>query len=858
MPGGRTVSSGRRIAVVAIHGVADQAPGATVQALADLLIAQAPNGCSYAPGLRSDVTLQVPPLAPIHAVARAPDDFRKRLNQSTRSDFLRENWASQGAQRSLGQRAGTLSQGAEFTDYLLAKAEQNAMDPDTYTARQIGLARTHDGVTDRVDAIEMYWADLSRLSGQVPRILTELFTLLFRLSALGRDTVQTAAAHFSKLRSWRVLASLQTVLDWLYSRVLALLFLQLLMLVLIFVPLNLASGSTAALQTITVGAAAAGLALGIFYAWRRFLLGAVAGVALGGALWLAARAWPPGAAWEVGATWLLILSVFYDWWLRVCEERFRMVRRVGWVLWLITLAAVLVPPAIAPTPDLRMWVIGALHAVEVVLLLIVVWWGVTGPLLVVWLIAGHFATRSARKTGEDAALFARFQARATVATGRLGLVVSLGFFLVLTMAAWALISRGLELSVQDMQEYSPIVFTAPASAQTASSAACPTKVDPGKGAAWFLHDRFVKSTEAFSATAVLLLSLVAYLLVVLTPSALAELELIKQKFRLLGRWLTGGYRSLDAVLAAVVFLGVIAALATGVIMAAYRFGGQALVQSFTGWDEGFSTLSCRLLQPLVITAATATLVLSAAGGLLSKYVPWLRAPLDAALDVDNHLREFPRKAIPRVRIFSRFVAVLRYLASQDYERIVIVSHSQGTVISTELLKYLKERAADRRVPESDPARQLWENLEGRVRLLTAGCPLRQLYAARFPILYDWPLAESAGRMGPSAAVVGTQRWVNAYATGDYVGRWIWSRLPADGDVSPPEIDQVDAAGKDAYETDVDLADPGSLLGPGRERDVSIGAGAHTHYFDKPQTTIAALVDALLAADTKHSANAGSG
>src|SRR5205823_388651 len=136
-------------------------------------------------------------------------------------------------------------------------------------------------------------------------------------------------------------------------------------------------------------------------------------------------------------------------------------------------------------------------------------------------------------------------------------------------------------------------------------------------------------------------------------------------------------------------------------------------------------------------------------------VPWLRAPLDAALDIDNHFREFPRRAIPRARIFARYVAVLNRIAAHGYDHIVIVSHSQGTVISTELLRYMKERAArPQPSPGADRVAPLWGRLSGHLELLTAGCPLRQLYAARFPVLYEWVLQEHGGALGPLAQDVG--------------------------------------------------------------------------------------------------------
>ena len=94
---------------------------------------------------------------------------------------------------------------------------------------------------------------------------------------------------------------------------------------------------------------------------------------------------------------------------------------------------------------------------------------------------------------------------------------------------------------------------------------------------------------------------------------------------------------------------------------------------------------------------------------MSKYLPALRGPLDIALDVDNHFREFPRTSIPRARIFSRYAALLRHVADGGYDRIVIVAHSQGSVISAELLRYLSSdgshRAGRRRAAAFDGDRR---------------------------------------------------------------------------------------------------------------------------------------------------------
>ena len=133
---------------------------------------------------------------------------------------------------------------------------------------------------------------------------------------------------------------------------------------------------------------------------------------------------------------------------------------------------------------------------------------------------------------------------------------------------------------------------------------------------------------------------------------------------------------------------------------------------------------------------------------------------------------------------------------------------------------------------------LWSELRGKLDLLTAGCPLRQLYAARFPVIYGWVLAHDGNWCGPQHAALGVQRWVNVYTTGDYVGRWLWARLP-----------ETDEAPHDCLAEAPDwrsvLAQGGQpILAKGCQVDVCLGGGAHTHYFDSDQSQVAALIDGL--------------
>jgi len=239
----------------------------------------------------------------------------------------------------------------------------------------------------------------------------------------------------------------------------------------------------------------------------------------------------------------------------------------------------------------------------------------------------------------------------------------------------------------------------------------------------------------------------------------------------------------------------------------------------------------------VIAVAGTTTGLIALGKVTAKRLKAVRVPLDAALDVDVHFREFPRAQIARVRIVERYVALLQHVIEQGFRRIVIVAHSQGTVITADLLYYLYSRpglvaeseqqrdAAQRAAGSGETTPDLLDALgkalqKTQVDLLTVGCPLRQLYAQRFPAQYSWAC-------NPDPALLGVRRWFNAWGSADYVGRWLWSAgSPLPLDVAP-----------DAYDKAVDE--------PADRRDECIGPQAHTHYFEPEQTVVRKLLRQLL-------------
>jgi hypothetical protein len=209
-----------------------------------------------------------------------------------------------------------------------------------------------------------------------------------------------------------------------------------------------------------------------------------------------------------------------------------------------------------------------------------------------------------------------------------------------------------------------------------------------------------------------------------------------------------------------------------------------------------------------------------------------RPVLDAMLDVDNWFREHPIDKNPKARICGRYASLLRYVCAwtdpvdqtSRYDAIVIIAHSQGTVISADLLRYIK-RGVDKCAP-ADYDKSLQRLHEIPVLLFTMGCPLRALYGERFPRLYEWAYhADGPDPRQPDPAMLQVRTWTNAYRSGDYIGRYLWR----------------DAACVDNWNPNSNAV----LQQNGGRIEFCIGAGAHTHYWDKTAPLVAQELDALI-------------
>jgi hypothetical protein len=832
------------VAVVAVHGIADQRRGDTAQAVA-LQLAAACGGSVQ----MHDLPLHTPPLdaaAPFEH--QEPDTWQQRgwrsLRQSWRSDFLddaiggapaagpspapRRNSAGAGAADAPPPTRPVADTGVRFTDYLLAKAQG---------ARQawgepvnVAVGTVH-GPQLQADVYEMYWADLSRLSGSVARIVAELFTLLFNLSRLGVDEL-SLAERLAGGRTLRALGRVQRAADWLFSRVLGLLALQLLMCALLLLPALWPAAQGQGARLLAVALVGVGCAAMLVYRahwrWRAAL---PAGAVL--ALAVAAVVRSPVGAAALMLTWVVVLSAAYLGFLQYCEKRFRAVQGVGLALYACTLLAVVwrgSQGGFGMFLRQQGWTNGGLGALEAVLAAQTVLWSVLALLVATSVVLSEWALW--RGTGGP-------DFRQTLTTARLGLFSSVGAFVLCLMIAFIFTNWALKDMLAPVS-YAPWWFCEPC--HVAGPAAA------------FVAERASRTAGSFALVAPLLLGLIGFVALVFAPSVLRELRVGSEpESAALGRWLSKGYCAIERLVrlwGPPVALAAVAVAVAFVLAAADR-RDQALLgadaaNSVRDADAWFQTVSDSWLQRLLLVVAGGAAGLLALGKVAVKQLQALRGPLDAALDVDNHFREFPRHAISRVRIVERYVALLDHLREQGYERVVIVAHSQGTVITAELLRYLQQRcrladAHAQPVPgQVDPVRlQQWLDATG-LHLLTVGSPLRQLYALRFPSQYPWvlqPVVHSSGQdwRGPMPHELGLRRWTNLWGSGDYVGRWLW----AAPDPTHPQPLQVDDG---RY---------GSVVHQGQDalgrpwRDRCLGADAHTHYFDLDQPVVGAELLALV-------------
>ena len=225
-------------------------------------------------------------------------------------------------------------------------------------------------------------------------------------------------------------------------------------------------------------------------------------------------------------------------------------------------------------------------------------------------------------------------------------------------------------------------------------------------------------------------------------------------------------------------------------------------------------------------------------GPLAAVAAAFRAVLDVILDVINWLRPYPFKATPRARICARYAALLRHLSDpaacgKRYTRIVIVAHSYGNMVTSDLFRYLTA-CAEKGVTEPGlerlfPAPGAAPADRIPISYLSMASPLRQICGLRFPHQYAWARSEfevQPAEQLPLPETLSVAAWVNMYHAGDYIGRHLWT--------DPEDTSSFDPAASHSVPAH-----------PAAER--CLGTGGHLHYFDADSTAVVEQIHRFISA-----------
>jgi hypothetical protein len=848
------------VAVVAVHGVADQAPNSSAEAIAGLLLEYGDGARTYAAA--REITLHIPtrPALVTHAPRRSTffDDARAPGAAALADTGRHEPNAAPDHQLMRSQLQGYKSRAQP---YRTVRLETQRLD-------------LHGRPDVDVHVYEMYWADLSRLGTGVLRFFSELYQLLFHSANLGRQTLDYAALEHDDGRLWRWLCGVH---KW-AVRILTI-FIPVVALVILFIgstPIALAAPPRwqSPMAVALFGAAGA-----LILAARRYRRGAPKSLALWTLGWVLGIALLAGLArwaltWREAhltlllvTEWLLVGGLMLLLVLRAYDRYRPGALQVGMGLYVLGAVGCLgmTFSRAAANTDTRGLTLATVQATRGVLTTVeALWlagnlaWGLFCLAGVISWLSGAFAVHVARKAvkgapdQEEAAAVADRAARA-VRTSRLTLALPAAAFMLVTTILWyvvvyaseALLQRSTLASLLEV-EHCPLVLP------------CGTIKQFVDALLWNI------TTLGLPLAALLLvigLGLLGWWLVPIarTEARLpADHETAQDPSHRMGVWLSTGMAYallwIARVVAIAVIVGVVAYLVSypmtragdadpGIPPTIARQVGTA-IEAAAGVVRG----AIEFLGGFLVAGAVGVLALRR--GRLEKLSRSVRPMLDVVLDVDGYLREHPRERTPRARIAERYVSLLRYLCAwrnpdapdAPYSAIIILAHSQGTVISTDLLGFLRREHDPALDPIVQEARAPGGSPTIPTYLFTMGSPLRQLYEQFFPHLYSWvarrPKAwRHADLVAPAAAApppekllhnpdptgLRVSQWVNAYRSGDYVGRYLWLQETAEDRFWP------EARNRDSQ---------------GRRCDLCVGAGAHTHYWDS--RLIAQELGALIA------------
>lgn len=860
--------------MIVVHGVADQKPFDTPRDIIEQLqhtTAGLDSAVKYSSFVEQPLTVPVVWPGSAEQSPRSCWENAKTALAKFPFDWTRRGTLADTAPADAARAKAELAEDALAMDGQLRYLRTENLEPAYRTSVATG-ERTEAGRSTQLDVYEMYWADLSRLGSSATRFLREFYQLLFHLPWLGWGTVDAlsrAADPRGTHSRWRALDVAYRVFGYLLSVHVPLVNVFLLCLVLMAAVFTLPPDWRTTIAVVTAGLGAfAVCSVALFRAgwaltWIDWIAAFCVALFCGVLVHLlgADRAIPQATDLVLQAECTVLLALGTAWLLRIYGDSQPCAVPAGWAYFLILTGALIGGVVLYGASS-----VVALDAIVFAAIVFFLLLGLTSAALFV-LVLAILALSSLlwARHGRGIGPWQR-DVRRGLWTGLIGAAIPLATFTFITASLWV----GLTSQVSQRMPATMRALDVPG-AFLISSHLMPDLV------------RFAAAPINNAFTLLMLLAAVAALWF-FAPSALADVlpprnDREADTVDRYGRRLDQTFRSLRvagllAIVATMLVLPVSffhTSLGVGwALLDTVRQAGtvdapvlRAVVEAIVlaAGLEGDPGQACARLEWSVLAACLGThsLVLWFGGllvvllgvmiafkGLARHVLRGLSTVLDIALDVDNYIRKYPKARTLRAQLVVRFVSLLRHVSGgareRPYDAIVIVAHSQGTVITVEALRLLERLKAkfQARAPASAayPAHPLAGVRVPPIILATFGSPLRQLYLQRFPSLYQFvdaavgaaapgPAATPAPARGPDpAALLNVHLWVNGYRSADYVGRNLWQLADATPQWVPGQT--------------LRTAEPGPVW-----VDVCVGAGAHNRYFHKSARAVAQLIDALV-------------
>lgn len=864
------------IAVIAVHGVADQAPNESARQIAELLLRRryADDVAMYSSFREHHIRIPVDPPLPAPS---APD---------------RKPVADHDAPRLEGSDS---SLDIEFTHRLLHQYESKRTPYDTVRLEGHRLREPAGSVEEtvwiardqcHVHVYELFWADLSRLGTGIVGFIGAIFQLISSLAQLGMRTIrQSSQARVSGKRSarWGVYRHSHAFAVWLLTVPVSFLNLALLGTALAMVVVR----APRDVHAFVLALLAIVIPLGL-RTWFRLRAKRVAGrairkgpsvvwllfwgaVAVAVFLLLKHRASPAITLGFVAYAWIVLQTVSLVVLARVYEARVKTALPVGLVISVATAIATIW--ATFRVDNVVDYAHGAMRTIELLFLAVSLTWILLTAAGIVSALAAVAVVMHEQQH--------RKRVRRSIWTAQSTLAMSTASVSALALFAWSALYHMLSASLpapppQLVPSPSVAIITDPIvqppigrtiTSDTSygytprlplvlltsrrSSICFDANAVPASRAALcsrFSLKSFLRTLLTASAMTGLVVSglglclTAAISLWLALPSVIRELRFSKaptdpDRSVALGVWLTLGFKQLRRA-------------AIGVY--AWIFAGTGLVIAFALWTwvraenaRGLPVAVLEFLQPIgdAMVFGFGSLIAASTVGLAALLTRFesvakvLRPALDVSLDVDNYLKSRPAFRTPRARMMERFVALLRYVTrwrrdGAGYDAIIIVAHSQGTVLAGELLRYQEKRGFKNL---SFKHGYKWKDAAGNARraqqhidFFTMGSPLRQLYTSSFPDLFAWtdlPAKCTPDESRLFCEKLGVRRWWNVYRSGDYVGRALWQY-----------------GGEERHYVPGEWHEKGDSC-----REKCLGVGAHTHYWNENGSDVGQVLDDMISA-----------